>query len=355
MTREATTGLVMIDAFPTIFGRNLVAELGNFVPRPFLVTTMADLEPLFADDLGPHARVYHVHSVEESALERDLSCLNGVAAIVGLGGGQALDVAKYFTWRSRLPLFQVPTSLSVDAVFGHRAGIRIDGIVQYRGWAVPQAVYVDYGIIQAAPTAINRCGIGDVLCFHTGVLDWRYAHRQGRAESKWPYDPELAAISMEKVEAALACKDDIRDMTERGIEVLIDGHRWGGASYHGAGWNPRHIEGIEHFFFYALEKRTGRGFLHGQPVCLGVCIGTRLHDSRAGEFLAAIHDIGVDIRPEAIGVSWEEVASTLFDLGDFVRRHGLWHGIVHDAVIDQAFVDRLRDAIESLYGPWEVP
>ena len=25
--------------------------------------------------------------------------------------------------------------------------------------------------------------------------------------------------------------------------------RWGGAAYHNAGWNARHIEGIENFFF----------------------------------------------------------------------------------------------------------
>ena len=36
------------------------------------------------------------------------------------------------------------------------------------------------------------------------------------------------------------------------------------------GWNPRHIEGVEHFFFYNLERRTGRHFIHGQPVGLGI-------------------------------------------------------------------------------------
>ena len=30
-----------------------------------------------------------------------------------------------------------------------------------------------------------------------------------------------------------------------------------------------HIEGMEHFVFYNLERITGRHFIHGQPVGLG--------------------------------------------------------------------------------------
>lgn len=341
-----------IETFPTVFGRNLIGELRNFVPRPYLVVTMADLEPIFGPELGPDAQVYRVRSMEQERLEADLRQTEDVAAIVGLGGGQALDAAKFFAWRRRLPLFQVPTSLSVDAVFGHRAGVRDHGIVRYLGWAVPQAVYVDYDVIQGAPRAINRCGVGDVLCFYTGVLDWQYAVARGRCEEKWPYDAALAEVSLARVEAALAHQDDIRDMTDAGIRVLIEGHKWGGASYHGAGWNPRHIEGIDHFFFYALEARTGRKFLHGQPVCLGTVIGTQLHEQRAEAFLSAVHRMGVDIRPEAMEVTWDEVAETLFALRDFVRDQGLWYGIAHEAQIDRGFVARLRSRIEGLYGAW---
>ncbi len=37
-----------------------------------------------------------------------------VKAIVGLGGGKALDVAKYVAFLVRLPYYAVPTSLSND-------------------------------------------------------------------------------------------------------------------------------------------------------------------------------------------------------------------------------------------------
>ncbi len=48
--------------------------------------------------------------------------------VVGIGGGQAVDVAKYFAWRSGANLFQMPTALTVDAAWGHQAVVRRDGV-----------------------------------------------------------------------------------------------------------------------------------------------------------------------------------------------------------------------------------
>ena len=95
-----------------------------------------------------------------------------------------------------LKLFQFPTSISVDAVFGHRSGIRRDGNVNYIGWAIPECVFLDYEIIQSAPKIYNYSGIGDVLCFYTGVLDWQYANKQNKCEEKWSYKSELANKSL---------------------------------------------------------------------------------------------------------------------------------------------------------------
>ena len=64
--------------------------------------------------------------------------------------------------------------------------------VMYRGYAVPECVFIDYDVLRAAPRNLNWSGIGDILCFHTGVLDWRYANDRGKVESKWPYDDALA-------------------------------------------------------------------------------------------------------------------------------------------------------------------
>jgi glycerol dehydrogenase-like iron-containing ADH family enzyme len=339
-----------IHPFPTVFGRDLLAEVPNFVAPPFLVVTMADLWPRFSGALPPGTRAYLVHSMERAALEADLAGLAGVRSVVGLGGGQAIDAAKYVAWRLGLPLHQFPTSLSVDAMYGHRAGVREGGLVRYVGWAVPRTVYFDLDLILSAPPRINRAGIGDVLCFLTGVWDWQHAARAGRSEPRWPFDEALAARSLAVAEAALAGREAIRDLTPEGIRLLVDGFRWGGASYHGSGWCPRHIEGVEHYVFYALEARTGVKFLHGEAVSLGIVAGAMLHGRRAAELRRAIADVGVDIRPEAMGIGWPDVDAALLGLGAFVRRAGLPWGIAHDRAIDAAFLAQLRALVEDPAG-----
>ena len=146
--------------FQTVFGHELVGELPNFVHRPYLVVTMADLWPRFEDQLtGPSlAGVHLVDTLELSELVALEERLPRAAAIIGLGGGQALDVAKFLAWTRRLPLFQVPTATTVNAPFGHRAGLRDEGRVRYLGWTVPEAVYIDFDVIGSAPPNLNRSG-----------------------------------------------------------------------------------------------------------------------------------------------------------------------------------------------------
>ena len=339
-----------IPGFTTIFGRNLLAEVPGFVLPPILVVTMEDLWPLFKGRLPDDVQVYLVRSMERSALEAELVGFENIASIMGLGGGQAIDAAKYFAWRLNKPLFQFPTSLSVDAVFGHRAGVRENGLVRYVGFAVPQSIYIDLDIIEAAPSTLNIGGVGDVFCFITGVMDWRYADRQGKCEARWPYDDSLAQISLVKAEAALAALDDIRDLTPEGIRIMVDALKWGGASYHGAGWNPRHIEGVEHYIFYALEARTGKKFLHGQAVCLGLILGAMMQGERVDELLHAVAYLGIDIRPEAMDITWEDVFAAMRGLKDFVVRENLAYGIANDFTVTDAFLQGARKKIEGAFA-----
>ncbi len=122
------------------------------------------------------------------------------------------------------------------------------------------------------------------------------------------------------------------------MRLMIDALSWGGASFHGAGWNPRHIEGAEHFIFYALEAATRKKFLHGQAVCLGVVIACMMHGERADELLGVMHSVGIDIRPEAMAINWQDVDQALLGLSAFVRREQLAYGIAHDFKVDAGFL-----------------
>lgn len=342
--------------FTTVFGRNLIGELPNFVHQPYLVVTMDDLWPKFEGYFDDHlAGVYRVHTLDIDELYRAAGELPHCNSVIGLGGGQAIDVAKFFAWSKRLPLFQVPTAMTVNAPFGHRAGLRTQGKVRYMSWAVPEAVYVDFDVIQSAPVQFNRSGICEVLCYHTAHYDWKLAHTSGRSEPKWPYDERLVAEARVQLDSVMADLDNIRAVNEQGIRTLMLANRWGGATFHNAGWNPRHIEGVDHFFFYTLEYLTGKHFIHGQPVCLGIYIGSALQDNQAEMMLAAIHRAGVDIRPEAMGVTWDIAAEAMRKLAWYVRYADLWYTIADVKPVTEDFIAGVKDRIYSVYGPWNGP
>ena len=342
--------------FPTVFGRGLLEELRHIVHRPSLLVTMEDLLATFEPRLDGAADAVHiVRTLEVAELEHEVDLLPQLRSVIGLGGGQALDVAKVIAWRRGLPLFQVPTAMTVNAAFGHRAGVRIDGIVRYVGWAVPEAVYVDFDAIASAPPAINRAGVGDILCYHTAHFDWRLARDLSREEPQWPYDQALVDAARERFESVVANIDEIHDVTDAGIRTLMLAHRWGGAAFHAAGWNPRHIEGVEHFFFYNLERLTGRHFIHGQPVGLGIAIGSMLQENEPDRMLETLVRAGVDIRPEAMGVTWSEVAEAIRTLGTFVREAGLWFSIADVRRPDEELIGDIEARVAGAYRSWDGP
>ena len=339
----------LFNPFQTISGFDLTQELENFIVPETCIVTMNDIWQLYKNRFPKKIDVYFVNTLEEKELEKDISKFKNYKMVIGFGGGQALDIAKYFSWKCNLKLFQFPTSISVDAVFGHRSGIRREGNVNYIGWAIPECIFLDYEIIQSAPKIYNYSGIGDVLCFYTGVLDWQYANKQNKCEEKWSYKSKLANKSLAYVDDLLLNAENIREMNIEGINTIISAHQWGGNSFFSSGWNPRHIEGIEHFFFYNLEYITNKKFIHGQPVCLGFILGCLLHEKLDDKFIKFFKSLDFNFTPEAMNINWNDVDKTLSTLKEYVEKTKLWYGIANDFEYTQETLERFKGIITDLY------
>ena len=106
--------------FPTIYGRNLLHELNIILAEDALIVTMKDLWDKFENYFTKNVQVHFVKNLNIETLENDYERFKNFNAVVGIGGGQAVDAAKFFSWKSNAKLFQVPTSMSVNAAFGHR-------------------------------------------------------------------------------------------------------------------------------------------------------------------------------------------------------------------------------------------
>ena len=346
MSEQSTGG-----EFPTVFGRNLVGELRNFVHRPYLVVTMEDLWPRFEHHFDANLGGVHlVTTLDFDELTAAVERLPAVNSVVGIGGGQAIDVAKFFAWSTRLPLFQVPTAMTTNAPFGHRPLLRTEGKAIAIGWAVPEAVYVDFDVIRSAPPLLNRSGVCDVLCYHTAHFDWKLAHDMGREEHQWPYDERLVAQARLRFDSVFGALDQIREVTDDGIRTLMQAHRWGGAAFHNAGWNARHMDGVDHCFLYCLEYVTGKHFIHGQAVGLGLYVGSELQENEPERMLAALQRTGVDIRPEAMGISWDEAATAMRRLAWYVRYADLWFTVADARPVTEELIERVHERLYETFG-----
>ena len=333
-----------VQLFNVVYGRDLVARMPEILSRPFLVVTMEDLWPRFQESLrAGGCQVHLVRSLEIADLEVLVKDGPQAEVVVGLGGGMAIDVAKYVAWRRRLPLFQVPTSMSVNAPFAQRAAVRDQGVLKYVGWAVPETVYVDYDVIRSAPLKLNRSSVGDIACYYTAHWDWAMAEREGRCEPQWPYDEYWVTEARKVLDSVFAEAAEIRDVTDKGIRVLMDALRWGGAAFNNTGWNPRPIEGSEHTFFYSLEYLTHRSYPHGQIVSLGVLLMSFLQGNDPEFIKSRLDAIGVAYQPEAMGIGWSDVRSALTFMPEYWHLAGnLWYTAAVHLPITGTYLDEVQ-------------
>ena len=100
-------------------------------------------------------------------------------ALVGIGGGRTLDVAKYAATLSGLPMVAVATTLAHDGIASPVASLEEDGRKGSFGVQMPIALVVDLDYVRRSEPAMRRSGIGDVDLEPVG--DRRLAARRARA------------------------------------------------------------------------------------------------------------------------------------------------------------------------------
>lgn len=314
-------GFVAEHGVPVTYGHGLVDGLGSRLGRT-VVVSQPEVWDFIAPTLGGSPeQLIMADELSPQALD-DLAANipAGVDSIVGVGGGTAMDVAKWIGWRTGVSLHLIPTLPSVNACFTRMTALRDGGRVRYEGDAVPTMVHVDLSVLQAAPRAFLSAGIGDVLSCHTALADWRYAVALGHTPE---WQDEGAGASLRYIDGLAAAAPGLKIGSDEGITSLMELHREIGWRCHEL-QHARFEEGSEHFFAYCFEDVTGRTILHGELVSVGVLIMSSLTGHQPEKARSIVRDAGTRHRPEELGITWDEIDQTLRALPAFATDGGYW-------------------------------
>jgi glycerol-1-phosphate dehydrogenase [NAD(P)+] len=190
-----------------------------------------------------------------------------VSVIIGVGGGNALDVAKYTAFLARLPNIALPTSLSNDGFCSPGASLSVRGTKRSLPAAMPFGVIIDVDLCLSAPEQLWLSGVGDLAAKLTAVRDWRLAfHATGE-----PFNDFAALLSDATVSQFIS--RPVRD--QEGVRLLGTALMLNGIAMEVAN-SSRPASGSEHLISHALDRISVRPRLHGLQVGVATYVVSRL-------------------------------------------------------------------------------
>jgi glycerol-1-phosphate dehydrogenase [NAD(P)+] len=180
-----------------------------------------------------------------------------VEALIGLGGGKAVDVAKYVGFLLQKPVYSLPASLSNDGFCSPQSSLTIEGVRRSVPSRMPFGVVVDTDVCLASPKVLWWSGVGDLVAKITAVEDWKLAfHANGT------YVDDFAALLSDSTVFQFMARPK-RDL--EGTRLLATALMLNGIAMAVCG-SSRPASGSEHLISHALDAHSSRPRLHGLQV-----------------------------------------------------------------------------------------
>lgn len=222
-------------------------------------------------------------------------------AVVGIGGGRTLDVAKYAATRAALPMVAVATNLAHDGLCSPVASLEYPNGKGSFGVSMPLAVVVDLDYVSSAPPRMVRAGIGDVISNLSAIEDWELAYRE-RGE---PLDGLAITFARTAAEAVVHRADSIEN--DEFLVVLAEALVLSGMAMSVAG-TSRPCSGACHEIVHAVDALYPGVSNHGELAGLGALFAYHLRDDqpRFAQLEGCLRQHQLPTGPSQIGLSQQQ-------------------------------------------------
>lgn len=199
---------------------------------------------------------------------------NDVEALIGVGGGKAIDAVKYMSFLKKLPFISIPTSTSNDGFSSAGASLFVNGRRMSLPAKTPYGIIIDIDVIKGAPEKFIFSGIGDLISNITALYDWKFEEEHGKVI----VDDFATMISKKAVNSFVrtefnTIKDDLF------LKELVDSLTLNGISMEISG-DSSPASGSEHLISHALDKFLEIPQLHGIQVGVATYIMAKVQEHR---------------------------------------------------------------------------
>ncbi|BFH73390.1 NAD(P)-dependent glycerol-1-phosphate dehydrogenase [Sulfurisphaera javensis] len=247
-----------------------------------------------------------IASMDEVSKVEEVAKKINANTIIGVGGGNIIDVAKYVAYRIGKEFISIPTAPSHDGITSPFASIKGLGkptSVKAKG---PIAIIADINVLSSAPRRLINAGIGDTIGKITAVRDWQLAAKL-RGEYYGDYTASLALMSAKH---AISCAKILDKDLKAGVRILTEALISSGVAMGMAG-STRPASGSEHLFAHAIEILYPDKALHGELVALGTILMAYIHGINWVKIKNAMKKVGLSTKAKQLGIPDEIVIKAL--------------------------------------------
>lgn len=293
---------------PTSIKKSLVKKRVFVITGPNVWSRYGKLLEYSFDRLEASIEIYKASEAHVSVAEilTSMTEAQKASAIVGIGGGKSIDLAKYCASRLKKPLISIPTAASHDGIASPFSSLKGTGKPTSIKTVEPLLLLADLVVITEAPKRLLVAGAGDMIAKFTAVQDWRLAHLLHN-EYYGEYSASLAMLSAKHIVkySNIISKHNI-DSARIILEALISS-----SVAMGIAGSTRPASGSEHLFSHALDIIAKKPALHGEQTGVGTIMMAKLHRLPWRKIRGVLRKIGAPTTAKELGVSDVDVIKAL--------------------------------------------